>query len=252
MGGALAFLVFPANRGSRRDIKRWGESPDASLRERIADDERQRRRLAFPAGRRRNSSICGVIEGVLRHRDGAYTKGYRLRLANSVFDEDDVVEGRVDELGRLIAGGHPPGTTFQFRLNVSPDSGAAIRRHVASRSTHDTHPLAGLLHASSVGFYDEAARRGVFRNLMLSMWVRVPARHSHDATGITALLPYLGREVSRRGVTGFLRTLPSAWRRASDKVVVIRTQENERETLGDAARVFRAVESQAPHDLGLE
>lgn len=252
MGFGLAHLVFPANTGSRRDIRRWGESPDAALRERTAKDERQRRRLAFPVGRRRNSSVCGLIEGVLRHRDGAYTKGYKLKLAHSIFDEDDVVEGRVDELGRLIAGSHPPGTTFQFRLNVSPDSGAAIRRHVSSRSTHDTHPLAGLLHASSIGFYDEAARRGVFRDLMLSMWVRVPAKHSRDATGLAALLPYLGREISRRGVFGFLRTLPSAWRRASDKVVVTRSQDDERETLRDASRVFRAVESQAPQDLGLE
>ncbi|MFL6284612.1 MAG: VirB4 family type IV secretion system protein [Pyrinomonadaceae bacterium] len=252
MGVALAFFVLPANRRSRRDLKRWAGTPDAALREQLAEDERERKLLAFPSGRRRNSSVCGLITNVLRHRDGGYTKGYKLRLANSVFDEDAVVENRTDELGRLIAGNYPPGTTFQFRLNVSPDPGYAIRRHIDSRSPRDTHPLAGLLHASSVGFYEEAAARGVFRDLMLSMWVRVPAKHSHDVTGIAALIPYVGREVSRRGVFGFIKSLASAWRRASDKVVVVRNRDDERETMNDASRVFRAVEAQAPQDLGLE
>jgi hypothetical protein len=253
LGVGLAFVLIPAGRRSRRDLKAWENSPDARLRERAAEDTRQRKLLPFPTGRRRNSSVCGVITNLLRNRDGSYTKGYRLKLAPSIYDEDGRIEGKIDDIGSFLRSAYPPGTTFQFRLNVTPDNGEVIRNHVAARGEgHHTHALAGLLHTSSVGFYQEAVDRGVFRNMMLSLWVRVPVKHAHDRTGISALLPALRREIHRRGLFGFLKSLPAAYRRASDKAAVIRARADEEETMREAARVFRSVEAQCPTELGLE
>lgn len=253
LGVGLAFVLIPAGRRSRRDLKAWEDSPDARLRERAAEDTRRRKLLPFPVGRRRNSSVCGVITNLLRNRDGSYTKGYRLKLAPSMYDEDGVIEGKIDDIGNFLRSAYPPGTTFQFRLNVTPDNGEVIRNHVAARGEgHHTHALAGLLHTSSVGFYQEAVDRGVYRNMMLSLWVRVPVKHAHDRTGISALLPALRREIHRRGLFGFLKSLPAAYRRASDKAAVIRARADEEETMREAARVFRSVEAQCPTELGLE
>lgn len=253
LGVGLAFLLIPAGRRSRRDLKAWERSADAGLRERGRVDARQRKLLTFPAGRRRNSSVCGVVGDLLRNRDGSYTKGYKLKLAPSIYDEDGRIESKVDEIGSFLRSAYPPGTTLQFRLNVTPDDGEVIRNHVEARGEgHHTHALAGLLHTSSVGFYQEAVRRGVFKTIWLSLWVRVPVRHADDRTGISALLPSLGREVRRRGLMRFIASLPSAYRRASDKVAVIRTFADEEEALREASRVFRAVEAQCPEDLGLE
>ncbi len=252
-GGVVAWRVIPDGRNSRKALKGHEGSPDAELRDRIADDARERRLLAFPAGRLRNSSVCGVIGNVLRHTDGSYTKAYRLSVCNSIYDDDGVVDGRIDDLGSLVgSGSFPPGTTFQFRFNATPDAGSALKRHLDARGTHGTHPLAGLLHASSVGFYEQAASQRLFRSLSLSLWVKVPAKHSNDKTGFSAFLPSVARELKRRGLKGFLKSFPEALGRAAAKSVVARTLADEEEALKAAGQVFKAVEDQCPTDLQLE
>ena len=66
---------------ARHDLRKWKSSPDATGHRRIEEVEERRQRLARPAGRKRDSSIAGIIKDTLRHTDGAYTRGYEAELA---------------------------------------------------------------------------------------------------------------------------------------------------------------------------
>jgi hypothetical protein len=245
----LAFRVIPIARRSGKDAKKWQKSPGAQTVEKIEDDEKRKSLLAFPSGRRRNSSICGIPGSVLRHTDGSYTKGYKLSLSHTIYDEDDVVEDNIDDLGRLLSTEKPPGTIIQTRLNVTPDAGKIIKRHIESRSSEGTHPLAGLLHASGVAFYQEAAEAGIFKDLMLSMWVKVPAKHPRDARGLAAFLPALVKEIKRQGLLKFFFSMSGVFRRVSDRMAVRRTVNDENESLEKAQKTFRVIETQCPSSL---
>lgn len=246
---AIALRVIPIARRSGSDLKRWHRSADAVVVESIKRDEERKRVIRFPAGRRRWSSICGLMGSTLRHTDGSYTRGYKLSLSNSVYDEDSVIEYNADELGRLLSTQKPPGTIIQTRLNVMPDSGRVIRRHIDSRSKHGTHPLAGLLHASGVGFYEGLAEAGAFKDMMLSMWVKVPAKHARDKRGLAGFLPAVTREIKRHGLLRFLISMRRSTRRAADRMVVRRTLEDEREAFDKAQKTFRVIETQCPDSL---
>ncbi|MGH9907794.1 MAG: hypothetical protein ACRD8U_19675, partial [Pyrinomonadaceae bacterium] len=47
---------------------------------RIKQDRSQLKLLAQPAGRKRESSILGLVGALLRHTDGSYTKAYHVQL----------------------------------------------------------------------------------------------------------------------------------------------------------------------------
>jgi hypothetical protein len=71
--------------------------------------------LRRPPGRRRDSSIVGIFNDALRHKDGALTVAYEVEMPATMFADDTVIDYRYDELARLLAFDKPAGTLIQFR-----------------------------------------------------------------------------------------------------------------------------------------
>ncbi len=51
-------------------------------------------------------------------------------------------------------------------------------------------------------YYQEAALRGAFKQSVLTLWVRVPVKHSSDAhgRGLNNFVPAVSREIKRHGM----------------------------------------------------
>src|SRR5215212_1394494 len=88
--------------------------------------------LRRPLGRRRDSSIVGIFNDALRHKDGALTVAYQVEMPATMFADDAVIDYRYDELARLLAFDKPAGTLIQFRYATIPDRGQAILRVLSS------------------------------------------------------------------------------------------------------------------------
>jgi hypothetical protein len=218
---------------------------------RIQQDRHGMRLLAKPPGKKRDSSIAGLVKNLLRHTDGSYTKAYHVSLSPSIFDHDDRIEGRIDELARLLSGRKPENTVIQFRLSVSSDRGQAIQRHLRAKANQDVPTAPNLLHMMNVEFYDDAAAQGAFRQHVLSAWVRVPVRHHNDQNGkgLGSFLPALKRERAARGTFGFLTALFIALREAGNDSTTQRTINDERQSIEEAEKTFRQIEHQSPLKL---
>src|SRR5689334_5856536 len=102
--------------------------PALAYDELAADRELRRRSsvLRRPPGRRRDSSIVGIFNDAVRHKDGALTVAYEVEMPSTMFAADTVIDYRYDELARLLAFDKPAGTLIQFRYATSPDHGQAI------------------------------------------------------------------------------------------------------------------------------
>src|SRR5437879_3661735 len=144
---------------------------DDPISARIKQDRSRFRLLAQPAGRKRESSIIGLVGALLRHVDGSYTKAYHVQLNHTIFQDEHLIESRINELARLLATSKPPDTVIQFRLSTSPDRGRAIQRHVRTKDNAGTSQLANLLHTIGVTFYEHPAGAGLFLQHTLSACV---------------------------------------------------------------------------------
>lgn len=218
---------------------------------RIQQDRDGLRLLSKPPGKQRDSSIAGLVMNLLRHTDGSYTKAYHVDLSATIFDHDDRIESRIDELARLLSGRKPTNTVIQFRLSVSTDRGQAIQRHLRAKANKDTPTSPNLLHMMNVEYYDAAAARGDFRQHVLSAWVRVPVQHHNDQNrkGFGSFLPALKRERAARGTFGFLTALFIALRATGNDSTTQRTIDEERHSIGEAEKTFRQIEHQSPFKL---
>src|ERR1041385_2729409 len=108
--------------------------------------------LKRPTGRRRDSSIVGIYQDALRHKDGALTVAYLVEMPSTMFADDVLVDVRYDDLARMLAFEKPPGTVVQFRYSTIPDPGYAIINIITARTDEGTHPLASLLQASNLDY----------------------------------------------------------------------------------------------------
>src|SRR5437762_10136232 len=103
----------------------------------LASDRNSNRRtstLRRPAGHRRDSSIVGIFNDALRHKDGALTVAYQVEVPATMFADDAVIDYRYDEMARLLAFDKPAGTLIQFRYATIPDRGQAILKVFGDRS----------------------------------------------------------------------------------------------------------------------
>jgi len=177
--------------------------------------------------------------------------GYRLELAPTVFGDDHVIEARADAIARLLAVRKPPGTVLQFRLSVGADPGRAVFRHVATRDEGRTHADAALFHSLGVQYYQEAALRGAFKQSVLTLWVRVPVKHSSDAhgRGLNNFVPAVSREIKRHGWMKFAAAISAGWESSSDEGIIRRIDSDEREARTEAERVFRLIERESPLEM---
>jgi hypothetical protein len=248
-GLVLAFAVGVGIKSVRisQATKSSFDKTDQSQR-RLVQHNRGLTLLSRPSGKRRESSIAGIAKNLIRHADGSYTKAYHVPLQSSIFDHEERLEQRVDELARLLSARKPTNTVIQFRLSVSPDRGSALHRHLIAKDEHNTLTSANLLHMMGVDFYEQAAQGGAFRQHTLSVWVRVPVKHPHDANrkGLASFFPTYRRERASRGTFGFVAAFFVA---LQDNEVTQRTVAEERQAIEDAERTYRQIEHQSPIKL---
>lgn len=217
---------------------------DSELKKRYRD-------LRFPNGRQRDSSIVGIFKDALRHKDGALTVAYHVEPQATMFSDDVLIDGRYDELARMLAFDKPAGTVIQFRYSTSPDLGEAINGVIGSRAAIGTHSMAALLQASHLDFLQGLAKSLPFRKSVLTVWIRVPQKKQGNST-MTAFSEFrkavrLQRRTS--GVSSVIRELPSIYSRTSDDSVIRQTLEDEERNYDRANRVFRQIENSAPVSL---
>jgi len=230
---------------AKRDLN---QVPDEAVDDRIRQDRSKLRLLAQPAGRKRESSIIGLVNSLLRHTDGSYTRAYHVELNHTLFQHEHLIETRINELARLLAARKPPDTVIQFRLSTSPDRGRVIQRHIRTKDTVGTQPLANLLHTMGVCYYQDAAEGNIFRQHTLSVWVRVPVKHHNDESrrGLGTFFPTLKREMQTHGKVA---ALLSAFRSASSDSLIRRTVTDENHAVEEAEKTFRLIEHQSPLKL---
>jgi hypothetical protein len=198
------------------------------------------------SGQLRNSSIVGLCGNALRHADGSFTRAFHVALAPTVLSDDLTIENRCDALARMLAARKPIGTILQFRLSVGVDPGLALMRHHTARDAMHVHPAAALLLEGGLQHYAALAGAGLFRQTVLTCWVRVPnpKRRVEDL-----FLPTLRREVRQRGWRHLPNALARSWHAASAEQVVRRWQGEEEEALAAAEKTFRQIERECPLTL---
>src|SRR5260370_28975209 len=201
--------------------------------------------LRQPTGRRRDSSIVGIHNDALRHKDGALTVAYRVETPATMFADDMLVDIRYDDLARMLAFEKPPGTVVQFRYSTIPDPGQAITGVIDSRAPERTHMLASLLQSSNLDYLRGAASSLPYRRSVLTVWVRGPPKKRSNST-MSALADFknaLRDAVKQRGGFSALRSLPDVYSRTADDSVVRRTLEDERRAYAHANRGWRQIEN---------
>lgn len=236
----LAVRLVPAFLVARRDWSSLRYVPDASSTEET-DLPHER-----TPGRIRNSSIVGLYGDALRHADGSFTRAFHVELYPTVFSEDLVIESRCDALARMLAARKPVGTIIQFRLSAGIDPGLALFRHNEARDWLGVHRGANVLHEGAIEHYTTLAAMGLFRQTVLTCWVRVPNPH---ARAEDQFLPTLKREVSRNGVAHFPLALAQSWRAAASDQIVRRVVSEEQESFEEAEKTFRLIERECPLKL---
>src|SRR5258708_12488784 len=88
--------------------------------------QRRTATLRRPAGRRRDSSIVGIYQDALRHKDGSLTAAYHVEMPATLFADDALVDARYDELARMLAFDKPAGTPVQFPYPPRPHPPSTI------------------------------------------------------------------------------------------------------------------------------
>jgi len=204
--------------------------------------------LRRPPGRRRDSSIVGIFNDALRHRDGALTVAYEVEMPATMFADDAVIDYRYDEMARLLAFDKPAGTLIQFRYATIPDRGQAILNVLSSRAPTGTHMLASLLQASNLDYLENAARELPYRQTVLTMWVRIPAPQRTSST-IVALADFksaLRDEIKSNGFASALQQMPALYTRTADDSVIRRSLDDEKRAYARANSIWRQIENSSP------
>lgn len=215
-----------------------------------ADKESHRRStvLRRPPGRRRDSSIVGISNDALRHKDGALTVAYEVEMPATMFADDAVIDYRYDELARLLAFDKPAGTVIQFRYATIPDRGQAVLKVLDSRATTGTHMLASLLQASNLNYLEGTARDLPYRRTVLTMWVRIPPQRRASST-VVALGEFkaaLRNEIKSNGFASALQKMPVLYTSTADDSVIRRSLEDERRAYASANSTWRQIENSSP------
>ena len=235
---------------ARRDLRRLKRNGEAKAP--AADLDQPVSELSRPDGRKRDSSIAGLYDNVLRHTNGDYSCAWEVKLEPTMFAHDHTIESRCDELARMLAVDKPPGTVIQFRFSSGHDPGHAILKHLVARGDGSlTHPEASRLHASSLGLYEAASAAHRYRQSVLSVWVRVPGKQKSDDanTGVNAFIPRALDEVRKHGWSSIPAVLRRSWAETADNGVVRRLLREEREAREKAEKLFRLIERECPLDL---
>jgi hypothetical protein len=239
---------------ARRDMKRLRQSREGRSERRFDLEEQATDRL-LRDGRRRDSSIIGIYDDVLRHANGDYSCAWEVEMEPTMLAHDQIIEARCDALARMLSVDKPAGTIIQFRFSSGPDSGDSILKHFKARGGGNgslVHPEASRLHASGLNLHGSAAAANRYRQCVLSIWARVPGnRKGDDAnTGLNAFIPRAIDEIKRNGWSSVQTALRRSWAETADDGVVRRLRNDELEAREKAESVFRLIERECP--LGMK
>lgn len=126
-------------------------------------------------GNSRQTSITGLERsGLIRYRDG-YGRGWEATPMFSRLSHDQVLDGAVNRLGRLLMSLNTPGTVLQVRMSKGPDPGRAISEHLSARDKNPD-PLARDLASRQLETHIRASARGAYQQSRLSVWLRTPSQ----------------------------------------------------------------------------
>lgn len=248
--GAGARLLPTAWQASR-DLRRWSKSPDGALERGRLQQLREQHKERKLKGRKRESSIIGLYQDLLRHTDGSYTRGYDLPLQATMLAPDDVADGFIDGFADMLTVELPAGTLLQYRYAVGPDPGRAIAEHLRARDYEHAHFPAARLHDLNIDFFKAMADARAFRQERASLFVRVPERHEddHSLHGFNTFISAMTGDWRERGFSGLKRKMAANWSSSRNDGIVRRIREHEVETVRAAEKVFRLLEMQSPISL---
>src|SRR5438105_7983172 len=217
----------------------------------LTSDREERRRtnsMSRPAGGRRESSIVGIFNDALRHKDGSLTVAYHVEMPSTMFADDALVDAQYDELARMLAFDKPAGTLLQFRYSTIPDAGFAIINVINARPENGAHMLASLLQASNLEFLESSAKTIPYRRSILTLWVRVPPKRHANST-MSAMANFsnaLKEDLKSNGFAKLVQRLPAIYARTSDDSVIRRTFEEEKRNYSYAQTLWRQIENSSP------
>ncbi|MGH9754594.1 MAG: VirB4 family type IV secretion system protein [Blastocatellia bacterium] len=233
---------------ARRDLKRLRRNRE-EVGERLFDLEEQTTDLSRPDGRKRDSSIAGIYDEVLRHVNGDYSCAWEAELEPTMLAHDQTIEARCDALARTLSVDKPPGTIIQFRFSSGSDPGHSILKHFKARGDGAlAHPEASRLHASGLSLHGAAVSADRYRQSMLSVWARVPGKRKADDAnvGLNAFIPRALGEIKRNGWSSVPTALRRGWEETADDGVVRRLVKDEIEAKEQAEKVFRLIARECP------
>ena len=201
----------------------------------------------FDRGKPRTSKCLAIVRDSVRHTDSAYVRGYVGELGTTLLADDEVIAERHRRLSSMLASRKPVKTMIQFRYSVHTDRGGVIAAHRASQPPpEDVYAPAAILHEQGVRFYEEQVEGGAFKSVQLSVWARVPTKHTNDNvnSGLGAFWRRFKSEWATVGLRGLLPALLGSYR-ASNDGILRRMRADEEEALAGAERVFRQIERES-------
>jgi hypothetical protein len=239
IGLAIGRRVLPLSRSHRSSASspNSGGSP-------ITDPAKSEGRL-FP------SEILGLDGNVIRYRDGSFGKAYGFEPANTLYDDGNFTEQRIEELKTLLKFEKPEGTIIQFRFCSKPDDGTTLKNHLRTRNKEKSDPLASLLQATNLALYEEAIRNGGAMTHAASVWIRVPTRDMADKSALGRSLPGLMREIREQGLLALLLRPVIAGKNIRVQSYLAREAKAEKLCREQARRIFQSFEVNFPKELRL-
>jgi len=197
--------------------------------------------------RKRETSIVGLYEDLLRHADGSYTRGYELPLQATMLARDETADALVDGFADMLTVEMPAGTVLQFRYAVGPDPGRAIAEHLRARDYTRTHFPAARLHDLNIDFFKGITDAHSFRQERASLFVRVPAKHKDDclSEGFNSFISSLVKDWSEYR----FKRLRQNWSNSRSDGIVRRIRTIEAESVRKSEKLFRLLELQSPVPL---
>lgn len=243
IGLAIGWRVLPIariNRGLPKNKTR--ENPDIKS---------TGENLTRAGGRLFPTEVLGLEGNVVRYRDGSFAKAYRFDPANTLYDDANLTEQRVEELKTLLKFEKPDKTIIQFRFVNKPDDGTTLRNHLRTRNAEKTDPLASLLQATNLAVYEEAVKSGEIKTQAATVWIRVPVKHLSDKSVFSRFVPSLAREINEGGLFNFLFRPVIAGKNAFAQTFLEREAKAESFCREQAARTFQAFGANFPKELRL-
>lgn len=202
-------------------------------------------------GRLLPTEVLGLEGNIVRYRDGSFAKAYRFEPANTLYDDGNFTEQRVEELKTLLKFEKPDKTIIQFRFCNKPDDGQALRNHLRTRNTEKSDPLASLLQATNLAVMEEAIKSGEIKAQTATVWIRVPTKHLNDSSPFSRIMPSISREIKASGIFDFLLKPVISGKNAFAQTYLARELKAEKYCREQAARVFQAFEANFPKELRL-